>query len=94
MVAGYPGKKLEGTMNTKTKRPAKNMKNTSRRTTRKRSTVGASIVKGLEQAIAWTRGENENVRVTLVDVPEVDVREVLCAHLCPASCLARRLYVQ
>ncbi len=60
-------------MNTKTKRPAKN---TARRTTRKQSTVGASIIKGLEQAIAWTRGENENVRVTLVHVPEIDVREV------------------
>ena len=58
---------------TKTKRPAKNA---ARRKPRKRSTVGASIINGLEQAIAWTRGENENVRVTLVDVPEVDVREV------------------
>ncbi len=60
-------------MNTKTKRPAKN---TARRTIRKQSTVGASIIKGLEQAIAWTRGEDDNVRVTLVHVPEVDVREV------------------
>jgi putative transcriptional regulator len=62
-------------MNTKTKnkRP---VKKASRRTTKERSTVGASIIKGLEQAIAWTRGENDNVRVTLVHVPEVDVREV------------------
>ncbi len=43
---------------------------------KKRSTVGASIIKGLEQAIAWSRGENTNVRVTLVHVPDVDVREV------------------
>jgi putative transcriptional regulator len=43
---------------------------------RKRRTVGESIIEGLKQAIAWTRGENENVRVTLVHVPEVDVREV------------------
>jgi len=43
---------------------------------RKRTTVGARIVEGLEQAIAWTRGQNDNVRVTLVHVPEVDVREV------------------
>ncbi len=43
---------------------------------RKRSTVGARIIEGLEQAIAWSRGENDNVRVTLVHVPEVDVREV------------------
>ena len=44
--------------------------------TRKRQTVGESVIEGLKQAIAWTRGENENVRVTLVHVPEVDVREV------------------
>lgn len=43
---------------------------------RKRETVGESIIEGLKQAIAWTRGENSNVRVTLVQVPEVDVREV------------------
>jgi putative transcriptional regulator len=42
----------------------------------KRATVGARIVEGLEQAIAWTRGENDRVRVTLVDVPDVDVRSV------------------
>jgi hypothetical protein len=41
-----------------------------------RPTVGARIVEGLEQAIAWTRGENDKVRITLVRVPEVDVREV------------------
>ena len=39
-------------------------------------TVGERIVEGLEQPIAWTRGEDDNVRVTLVHVPEVDVREV------------------
>jgi len=43
---------------------------------RKRQTVGESIIEGLRQAILWTHGENENVRVTLVHVPEVDVREV------------------
>jgi|SRR5277367_4008576 len=43
---------------------------------RKIRTVGESIVEGLKQAIAWTRGENDNVHVTLVHVPEVDVREV------------------
>ena len=45
-------------------------------TPRKRPTVGERIIEGLEQAIAWTRGENTNVRVTLVHVPTVDVREV------------------
>ncbi len=43
---------------------------------RKSRTVGESIIEGLEQAIAWTRGENEDVRVTLVHVPAVDVRKV------------------
>jgi putative transcriptional regulator len=62
-------------MNTKakTKRPGKK---TARRVPKKRSTVGASIIRGLEQAIAWTRGENDDVRVTLVQVPDIDVREV------------------
>jgi putative transcriptional regulator len=60
-------------MKTKINRPAKR---TAGRVPKKRSTVGASIIKGLDQAIAWTRGEDENVRVTLVRVPEIDVREV------------------
>src|ERR1700684_3623058 len=55
-------------MITKTKRAA--------RIPMKRPTVGARIVEGRELAIAWTRGENDNVRVTLVHVPEVDVRKV------------------
>ena len=61
-------------MNTKTK--AKGAAKTAVRAPKKSSRVGARIVEGLEQAIAWTRGENDNVRVTLVCVPEVDVREV------------------
>jgi putative transcriptional regulator len=49
-----------------------------RKTTRARNpkTVGESIIQGLKEAIAWTKGENDNVRVTLVHVPEVDVRKV------------------
>jgi len=43
---------------------------------RKRQTVGQSVIEGLKQAIAWTRGENDDVRVTLVHVPEVNIREV------------------
>ncbi len=58
---------------TKTKRPAKR---TAGRAPKKRSTIGGSIIKGLEQAIAWTRGENDNVRITPFQAPEVDVREV------------------
>ncbi len=42
----------------------------------KRPRVGARIVEGLEQAIAWTKGKDDNVRVTLVHVPYVDVRKV------------------
>ncbi|MGA2740708.1 MAG: helix-turn-helix domain-containing protein [Bryobacteraceae bacterium] len=43
---------------------------------RKPVTVGESIIQGLKEAIAWTNGDNGNVRVTLVRVPEVDVRKV------------------
>jgi putative transcriptional regulator len=43
---------------------------------RKRQTVGESIIQGFNEAIAWTRGESTNVRVTLVHIPEVDVRKV------------------
>ncbi len=32
-------------------------------------TVGESIIQGLEEAIAWTKGENNRVQVTLVEVP-------------------------
>lgn len=46
------------------------------RVAKTRPTVGARIIEGLEQAIEWTRGENHDVRVTLVHVPQVDVREV------------------
>ncbi len=46
------------------------------RTAKSRPTVGQRIIEGLEQAVAWTRGENDRVRVTLVQVPDVDVREV------------------
>ena len=43
---------------------------------RKPQTVGESVIQGLRDAIAWTKGENDNVRVTLVRVPEVNVRKV------------------
>jgi putative transcriptional regulator len=43
---------------------------------RKSRTVGGSIIQGLQEAIAWTKGENDKVRVTLVHVPEVNVRKV------------------
>jgi putative transcriptional regulator len=59
-----------------TKRQSKQPVKTPARTPKTRPTVGARIIEGLEQAIAWTRGENNDARVTLVQVPEVDVREV------------------
>ena len=43
---------------------------------RKTRTVGESIIRGLKEAIAWTEGANDAVRVTPVYVPEVDVRTV------------------
>jgi len=46
------------------------------RIAKKRPTVGQRIIEGLEQAVAWTRGEKDRVRVTLVEVPDVDVRDV------------------
>ena len=50
------------------------MKKTQR--PRNSPTVGERIIEGLEQAIAWTNGKEEGVRVTVVHVPQVDVREV------------------
>lgn len=58
--------------NRKPKQPAK----TPARVSKNRPTVGARIVEGLEQAISWTHGENSDVRVTLIQAPEVNVREV------------------
>jgi putative transcriptional regulator len=60
----------------KTKAKAKRAAKTPGRTARKQASVGARIIEGLEQAIAWTRGENDDVGVTLVQAPEVDVRAV------------------
>jgi putative transcriptional regulator len=57
---------------TKTKRATKKRL----RLAKGRPTVGARVIEGLEQAIAWTRGDNGEARVTLVQVPRVDVRKV------------------
>jgi putative transcriptional regulator len=43
---------------------------------RRRQSVGESIIEGIQQAIAWTKGENDDVHVTLVRLPEIDVKEV------------------
>ena len=42
---------------------------------RRGRTVGASIIKGLKEAIAWTEGKDVGARVTQIEVPRVDVRE-------------------
>ena len=57
---------------------AKKTPTTARKAARARKprTVGESIIQGLEEAIAWSRGENDDVRVTQVHVPKVDVRKV------------------
>jgi len=59
-----------------TKKASKSSTNKRAPRTPKRQTVGESIIEGLKQSIAWTKGENEDVRVTLLHVPEVDVRQV------------------
>lgn len=59
-----------------TKRQSKRPVNTPARASKRRPAIGARIIEGLEQAISWTRGENTDVRVTLIQVPEVNVREV------------------
>ncbi len=54
----------------KTKRP-------TRRTVRKKnSTLGERIIESLEEAIAWSKGEDVPVRVSHVQVPDVDVSKV------------------
>src|SRR5436309_1898320 len=55
----------------------KTRRNTKRTTPPKKSlTVGQRIIEGLEDAIGWTKGEKSAARVTLVHVPDVDVRQV------------------
>ena len=60
----------------KKKDSGKKVVGAKKRAAGRRPTVGKRIVEGLEQAVAWTRGEDDRARVTLVQVPEIDVREV------------------
>lgn len=41
-----------------------------------KSTFGSELVKSMEQALAYAKGENVAARVTTVMVPTVDVREI------------------
>jgi putative transcriptional regulator len=43
---------------------------------RAKPTVGERIIEGLEQAVAWSRGQNDRVRVSLIHVPDIDIRKV------------------
>lgn len=43
---------------------------------RVKSRVGQDIIESLEEAIAWSLGEDVAVRVTRVEVPVIDVRAV------------------
>ena len=43
---------------------------------KKSPTVGQRIIQGLEEALAWSKGEDVPVRVTHVQVPEVNVANV------------------
>jgi putative transcriptional regulator len=38
--------------------------------------VGARIIEGLEEAVAWSKGENVAVRVTRIQIPDINVSEV------------------
>ncbi|HTU44361.1 MAG TPA: helix-turn-helix domain-containing protein [Bryobacteraceae bacterium] len=49
---------------------------TTKPTRKQARPVGQRIIDGLGEAIAWSRGENDRVRVTVVTIPEVDVRQV------------------
>ena len=48
----------------------------ARRGTAARPRIGQRIIEGLEQAVAWTQGRKEGAQVTVVQVPQTDVREV------------------
>ena len=43
---------------------------------KKSPSLGERTIAGLEQAIAWSKGENNRARVTLVDVPDTDIRGI------------------
>lgn len=47
-----------------------------RKAGKKQSTVGERIIESLEEAVAWSKGENIPVRVSQVRVPDIDVSRV------------------
>jgi putative transcriptional regulator len=48
----------------------------TKKSTTRRRTAGGSIIEGLRQAAAWVNGQNHDVQVTVVRVPEIDVRRM------------------
>ncbi len=40
------------------------------------TTVGARIIEGLEQALAWSKGEPSTARANLVRIPDIDIHEL------------------
>jgi putative transcriptional regulator len=54
----------------------KSVKRSGRAGGKKNPTVGKRIIQGLEEAIAWSKGEDVPVRVTHVQVPDVDISRV------------------
>ena len=48
----------------------------SKTTGRERRRPGERIIRGLDQGIAWARGEDVPVRVTTIEVPVIDVRAI------------------
>lgn len=59
---------------------------------KKSPTIGARIIEGLEEALAWSKGEEVPVRVTHVQVPDVDVSKVRRRMgLSPTQCVEIRL---
>jgi putative transcriptional regulator len=54
----------------------KTKKRSGRAVSKKSPSVGARIIEGLEEALAWSKGEDVPVRVTQVEAPNVDISKV------------------
>lgn len=60
----------------KAEKPTARPATTKARSGKKQPTVGERIIEGLEQAVAWARGEDVPVQISLVRIPDVDVRKL------------------
>lgn len=43
---------------------------------KKSPTVGERIIEGLQEAVAWSKGEDVAVRVSQVQIPDIDISKV------------------